>query len=224
MDGSSIKITFGWAISARPIATICCSPPDSVPAFCGIRSFTRGNISRPAPGPRPRRRGRAAGTRRSRGSPHRHLAESRRFSGNHRDPAPRPPSSEAGGDLAVEQDLAVARRHVAQDRLQRRRLAARVPAQEAHHLPGEDLDVDVAEHARPARSACSRSRARGCGAPLGVARRAPRRRGRTPPAHRRRLRAEVRLDHVLVVGDLRRRGPPRSFGRSRGRSPGRIRP
>ena len=26
--------SFGRAISARPIATICCSPPDSVPASC----------------------------------------------------------------------------------------------------------------------------------------------------------------------------------------------
>ena len=26
--GSSISISFGLAISARPITTICCSPPD----------------------------------------------------------------------------------------------------------------------------------------------------------------------------------------------------
>jgi len=30
IDGSSISRSFGFAISARPIATICCSPPDSV--------------------------------------------------------------------------------------------------------------------------------------------------------------------------------------------------
>ena len=35
--------SFGRAISARPIATICCSPPDSVPAIWLRRSFTRGN-------------------------------------------------------------------------------------------------------------------------------------------------------------------------------------
>ena len=29
---------FGRAINARPIATICCSPPDSVPASCERRS------------------------------------------------------------------------------------------------------------------------------------------------------------------------------------------
>ena len=34
IEGSSISRTFGSAMSARPIATICCSPPDNVPAFC----------------------------------------------------------------------------------------------------------------------------------------------------------------------------------------------
>jgi len=29
---------------ARAIASICCSPPESVPAFCVSRSFKRGNI------------------------------------------------------------------------------------------------------------------------------------------------------------------------------------
>ena len=43
IDGSSRRSTFGWAISARPMATICCSPPDSVPAFCFSRSLRRGN-------------------------------------------------------------------------------------------------------------------------------------------------------------------------------------
>ncbi len=38
-----MQISRGRAISARPIATICCSPPDSVPATCSRRSRTRGN-------------------------------------------------------------------------------------------------------------------------------------------------------------------------------------
>ena len=41
-DGSSSMSTFGRAISARPIASICCSPPDSVPAICVRRSRRRG--------------------------------------------------------------------------------------------------------------------------------------------------------------------------------------
>ena len=32
MDGSSIRMIFGWLISARPMASICCSPPLKVPA------------------------------------------------------------------------------------------------------------------------------------------------------------------------------------------------
>ena len=42
-DGSSINSTRGLPISARPIASICCSPPESDPATCCSRSFSRGN-------------------------------------------------------------------------------------------------------------------------------------------------------------------------------------
>ena len=42
IEGSSSSNSFGCAISARPIAHICCSPPDSVPAFCSRRSWSRG--------------------------------------------------------------------------------------------------------------------------------------------------------------------------------------
>ena len=45
IEGSSINSTLGSDIRARPMATICCSPPESVPAFWLNRSFTRGNIS-----------------------------------------------------------------------------------------------------------------------------------------------------------------------------------
>ena len=40
--GSSRSRTRGLDISARPIASICCSPPESVPAVCLRRSFRRG--------------------------------------------------------------------------------------------------------------------------------------------------------------------------------------
>ena len=46
IDGSSIKSTLGRAISARPTATICCSPPERVPAFWLRRSLARGNSSK----------------------------------------------------------------------------------------------------------------------------------------------------------------------------------
>src|SRR2546422_4572325 len=41
-DGSSSSRSFGRPISARPIASIACSPPDIVAAFCRRRSASRG--------------------------------------------------------------------------------------------------------------------------------------------------------------------------------------
>ena len=39
IDGSSSIRSFGWLTSvARPMASICCSPPESVPAICLLRS------------------------------------------------------------------------------------------------------------------------------------------------------------------------------------------
>ena len=46
IDGSSSRRSFGRAMSARPIAHICCSPPDIVPAFCVRRSWSRGKSSK----------------------------------------------------------------------------------------------------------------------------------------------------------------------------------
>jgi hypothetical protein len=43
IDGSSIRRRRGRAMSARPIASICCSPPDSVPPSWPARSPRRGN-------------------------------------------------------------------------------------------------------------------------------------------------------------------------------------
>ena len=42
IEGSSSSSSLGRASSARPIANICCSPPDSVPASCLWRSLRRG--------------------------------------------------------------------------------------------------------------------------------------------------------------------------------------
>src|SRR5436309_2378863 len=46
MLGSSSRRSLGFAIRARPIASICCSPPDRVPATCVIRSLSRGKSVR----------------------------------------------------------------------------------------------------------------------------------------------------------------------------------
>src|SRR5216683_3047907 len=45
-EGSSSMSSFGFDMSARPIASICCSPPESVPASCVMRSLRRGKSSK----------------------------------------------------------------------------------------------------------------------------------------------------------------------------------
>jgi hypothetical protein len=49
IEGSSSRIRRSSAINARPMANICCSPPDSVPAYCPVLSFSRGNSRTPDP-------------------------------------------------------------------------------------------------------------------------------------------------------------------------------
>src|SRR5262245_20688188 len=41
MEGSSRRSSRGLAMRARPMASICCSPPESVPATCERRSWSR---------------------------------------------------------------------------------------------------------------------------------------------------------------------------------------
>src|SRR6185503_7472221 len=48
-EGSSMRRTRGLPISARAIASICCSPPESEPACCSARSFSRGKRSNTRP-------------------------------------------------------------------------------------------------------------------------------------------------------------------------------
>ena len=43
--GSSITSSRGLASSAREIASICCSPPESCPPALFLRSARRGNVS-----------------------------------------------------------------------------------------------------------------------------------------------------------------------------------
>ena len=45
IDGSSSIRSFGFDMSALPMASICCSPPESVPAICLRRSLRRGKRS-----------------------------------------------------------------------------------------------------------------------------------------------------------------------------------
>src|SRR5262245_13175211 len=45
-DGSSNRMSVGRDMSARPMASICCWPPDSVPASCSRRSWRTGKVSK----------------------------------------------------------------------------------------------------------------------------------------------------------------------------------
>ncbi len=170
-EGSSSSSSFGSDISARPMASICCSPPDSSPARCaGPLGEHREQLAHPVPG------GRLRGGRRTGpeptgaqvlldGHPGEHLAALR-----HGDDAAA--HDECGVEpvdpLAVEGDLAGGDRPAVQlqragDRAQQRRLARAVAAR--------------APRARRRRAPrCRRPRAR---SPSG--RTAPTARGRSAP-------------------------------------------
>src|SRR5213593_690889 len=45
IEGSSSSISRGWAMSARPMASICCSPPEIYPAMTVRRCVSRGKYS-----------------------------------------------------------------------------------------------------------------------------------------------------------------------------------
>ena len=88
IDGSSMMMTRGRAMRARPMASICCSPPDRVPASCRTRSARRGKSSKT----RARSASRPAGSRRvkapiSRFSPTDISGNTRRASGTMASPA-----------------------------------------------------------------------------------------------------------------------------------------
>ena len=139
-EGSSSSSSRGSDISARPMASICCSPPESSPARCPARSASTGNSSwtrsrasargRPPSGPR---------AHRPAGSPRR--SSGRRPAGPR---APRPPRrappapGPAGRSGAVEDDLAGGDRTPVQpqragDRAQQRGLAGAVAAEHGQH-------------------------------------------------------------------------------------------
>ena len=45
IESSSSSRTSGSVTRAREMASICCSPPERVPAICRRRSFSRGNVA-----------------------------------------------------------------------------------------------------------------------------------------------------------------------------------
>ena len=157
-DGSSISSTRGLPISARPIASICCSPPDSEPASWACRSYSRGNSrntrSIVQSGPPPFA---CADLRRD----HQILAHGQRAE---HAPALRHETDalarddvgrEAGDRLAVQADRAAARLEEAHDRRHAGGLAGAVAAEQA-----EQATRLQRERARRAARGCRRNRCR----------------------------------------------------------------
>ena len=136
IEGSSSSSSFGSAISARPIASICCSPPDMRARLLLLAARAGAGTAR-ARGPcRPRR-----WRRRRRYAPSSRFSRTvmrwkqRRPSGDCEMPSAHDLLRGQRGDLlAAEADRPLARRRQAGDRAQRRRLAGAVGADQRDDL------------------------------------------------------------------------------------------
>ena len=157
-DGSSISSTRGLPISARPIASICCSPPESEPATWACRSCSRGNnlkhaLDRPAGPPPPFLRRCAATIRFSRTVSVRNM---RRPCGTRQMPLRAMTSGASPADrLAVEADRAAARLEEAHDGRHAGGLAGAVAAEQ----PEQPARLAARTRRRAARG-CRRNRCR----------------------------------------------------------------
>ena len=159
-EGSSTRRSFGSPTRARPIASICCSPPESVLPSCRRRSPSRGNSAI------------ARSSRRCRSAPlcHRLNRPSVRFSSTLSVPKMRRSSGNEGDALAedavgrqpadalaVERDRAGRRPQPAHDGAQRRGLAGAVAAEDADDLAGIHRKRDARSTGAKAYCACSAS-------------------------------------------------------------------
>ena len=145
-EGSSSINRRGRLIRARPIASICCSPPDSVPPRWVMRSFSRGNSAKT--------RSSAAGAfglaavgrvgAHLQVFRHAHARENPAAFRRLRDAQPGDLVRRHAGDvLAVELDMAGAGARLAEDRHHQRRLAGAVGADQGDDLAGVDLEIDA---------------------------------------------------------------------------------
>ena len=144
-DGSSISSTRGLPIRARPIASICCSPPESEPASCAWRSFSRGNSANTrssdhdAAGARLRRHHQvlAHGERAEHAAALRHQADALAGDGLGREPRDR---------LAEQRDRAAARPQKPHDGRHAGGLAGAVAAEQAEQAAGLQREADAVQH------------------------------------------------------------------------------
>ena len=209
-EGSSSSSRRGCAISARPIASICCSPPESVPAFWPRRSRSLGKSvsarSYALGSPRAAQVGAhleilADGQVGEDPPPLRHL----------RDPARHAAIRALRRDVrALEPDPAGARLEQTAHGAQERRLPRAVRADQRDDLARLHLEVDRAQ--REDRAVGDRERLDAQQRGLGAFMRAPLRRRRCPGTPRSRAGR----------GAPPRGSPPRSSRRGRARSPART--
>ena len=145
IDGSSSSSAFGPAASARAIASICCSPPESEPAGdVAARAQDREALEEPAD--RRRSRLRRAPPPRLADFPRRSSA--RACAGLRERAAARADERvrrELGDVGAVEDDAAAAFGDDRRDREQQRRLAGAVRADDRAQRAGFERDVDVVQ-------------------------------------------------------------------------------
>ena len=150
-EGSSSSRMSGFDISARPIATICCSPPLMVRTICGSRSLRRGNSDSTC-------WRRAASLSRARFglAPEQQVFRDRQFAENaaafrHRAPGPprrsrAPAAAERSRPESVD-PLAGQARHDAGDGLHQRGLAGAIGAEDDDDLAAADAERRIAQRA-----------------------------------------------------------------------------
>src|SRR6202041_8943 len=123
-EGSSIRSSRGEDISARAIASICCCPPDMVPASWLARSFKTGKVSKAIA--RLRLMSRRAARRK---------APSMRFS----------ETVSRGNSRLPSGTSATPRPHQAHDALHQRALAIAVGAEQRDGLAGRNVERNAAQ-------------------------------------------------------------------------------
>ncbi len=152
---SSRTITSGFSISARPIASICCSPPDSAPPPWPMRWASRGNVASTRSSVHARQRGRGPRA----GSPtaprprgHHEVLAHRQVRERCRGPRARSRCRVARcgpAARAVRRDRrcgsAGARAMQAEHRADQRRLAHPVAAEQADRLAAADRERDAVQ-------------------------------------------------------------------------------
>ena len=143
-SGSSSRISPGLAASARPMASICCWPPDSVRAGWRARSERIGNTSPIRSGCPVARLAPHGGQRQVLG--HGQVGEHPPVLGDVGDARPGDAVRLPAGDvLAGKGDPAPLRRHHAHDRLERRAATGAVAAQQRGHFTFGHLEIDAVQ-------------------------------------------------------------------------------